>query len=262
MAFSTDSHLVSSGRQSGQSDPKSSANNYSSSHISSFTIRHKNKHLLSSSLNSFGLWFHGRDESPLHSGHQTQTACLWEAAPVQRTRKSSDATGQAGISTLRRRRRGFLLGESAHPNTSVCQQCRLDDVTGPTSEDGAAIETSQEAPIRAEAAPHVSALSRTRVSHHPDVLLTFPLTDSHGIEWTEPAPLASRVYANPSCIRRRMPPLKSLQWFSGRVERDYGSRALRYGLRRGGVSNGWPRWATVSGCCDRWCRRSPCRSRT
>lgn len=128
MAFSTDSHLVSSGRQSGQSDPKNSANNYSSSHISSFTIRHKNKHLLSSSLNSFGLWFHGRDESPLHSGHQTQTVCLWEAAPVQRTQKSSDATGQAGISTLRRRS-GFLLAESAHPNTSVCQQCRLDDVT-------------------------------------------------------------------------------------------------------------------------------------
>lgn len=124
MAFSVDSHLVSSGRQRGQSDPKSSANNYSSSHISSFTIRHKNKHLLSSSLNSFGLWFRGRDESPLHSGLQTHThtqcVCLWEAAPVQRTKKSSDATGQAGISTFRRR--GFLLGESAHPNTSVC--CR------------------------------------------------------------------------------------------------------------------------------------------
>lgn len=95
------------------------------------------------------------------------------------------------------------------------------------------------------------------------VLLTFLLIDSLGIKcaWTEPVPLASRVYTNPSCIRRRMHPLKSLQWFRkvGAWLRFTGA-VLRAGVQ--GVSNGWPRWATVSGCCDRWCRRSPCRSRT
>lgn len=29
-----------------------------------------------------------------------------------------------------------------------------------------------------------------------------------------------------------------------------------------GVSSGWTRWATASGCYDRWSRSSPCRSKT
>lgn len=73
MAFLTDLVWRHSERRSGETEAwtvrrESSTNNNRSLHnnISFCTIRHKNKHFISFQLQSesFGLWFHGRDESP------------------------------------------------------------------------------------------------------------------------------------------------------------------------------------------------------
>lgn len=87
--------------------------------------------------------------------------------------------------------------------------------------------------------------------------------DPQSLDWAR----SFGFYTNSTCIQLRRHPLKSTQWFQEKVGVwlwfTTALCVMVWELGEGvWVNSGWTRWVTVSGCCDRWCRRSPCRSRT